>query len=207
MYRSVKFLSSYLALSIISAPAYSIQIGPEIRMGPGEVTIGGAGVRDGKVVAPTPDEMLDTVINSTPLAVLSDADKNNVKQAIVTTGYAAAILSDPVTSIVIISVMSKDGSKDVPVPVKEALPTGKEWAFSAKCIVQQPGGLITAFFVDDPAQLNDIANGDKIILSAAVCPEYKEKSVTAVTIKFTGRSDFPDAKEGEYKHYIVGRTT
>lgn len=202
----VEFGAVFLAVAMISAPAYPIQIGPEIRVGPDEFTIGGAGVKDGKVKAPTPDEVVDTLINSTPLAVLSDADKKNVKGAIVTTGYVSAFLSDPITSIVLITVFTKNGEKSVPVPVKTAVPSGIEWAFKSKCIVQQPDGHIMALFVDTPDKLKDIKIGDKLNLTADVCPEYQDKSVTSVTINYSGRSDYPEAPAGEIKHYIVGKT-
>lgn len=192
----------------VVTPAWPIQIGPEIRVGGGEATIGGVGVRNGKVVVPTPDQLLDSAINSTPAALLSDADKKNVKQAIITTGFIAAVASDPITGIVLITVLQGSGDKsDVPVPTVNAPPTGKTIELSAKCITQQEGGAITAMFNDDPPRLAELAPGDMMKLSAGYCPEYQKNSVTSVTVKYTGRSDFPDAKPPLYKHYIVGRAS
>jgi hypothetical protein len=194
--------------SIAATPAWPIQIGPEIRIGGGEATFGGVGVKNGKVVVPTPDQLLDTAINSTPLTLLSDADKRNVKQAIVTTGFVMAVVSDPITGIVLITVLQGNGDKtDVPVPTVNAPPTGKVVELAAKCIVQQAGGTITAMLNDDAPRLAELAAGDTLKLSAGYCPEYQKNSVTSVTVKYSGRSDFPDAKPPLYKHYIVGRTT
>lgn len=200
-------LTTTLAIAVIT-PAWPIQIGPEIRIGGGEATIGGIGVRNGKVVTPTPDQILDTAINSTPLVVLSDADKKNVKQAIVTTGFVLAVASDPVTGIVLITVLKGNGEKeDIPVPTVNAPPTGKIIELTAKCIVQQEGGTITAMLNDDPAQLTGLALGDTLKLSAGYCAEYQQKSVTSVTVKYTGRSDYPAAVPPLFRHYLVGRTT
>jgi hypothetical protein len=207
----VQVLKIVLTLTLAAAtatPALPVQIGPVIRVGPKEATIGGAGVRNGKVVAPTPDQMLDSAINSTPLALASDADKKNIKKAITTTGVVAAVVANPVTGIVLITVLQGNGDKtDVPVPTVDAPPTGKTFELTAKCIAQQEGGIITAMFNDDPPRLAELSAGDTLKMSAGYCDEYKKSSVTSVTVKYTGRSDFPDAKPPLYKHYIVGRTT
>lgn len=190
-------------------PAWALQIGPEIRIGGGEATIGGVGVKGGKVAVPNAGQVLDTIINSTPLAVLSDADKNVVKQAIVVTGVVSTIARDPITGLVILSVIQGENGerKDIPVPVNPAIPsTGKSWTFVAKCIVQQEQSLITALFVDDPVNIMTIADGDALIITAPHCPEYQQKSVTSVTMILTGRSDVPNASPGKYRHYLVGRS-
>ncbi|MBY5453930.1 hypothetical protein HFO91_30595 [Rhizobium leguminosarum] len=203
--RVIYIATLWLATILVATPALPKQWGPEIRIGPKEATVGGAGYKNGKVVTPTPDQLLDNVINSTPLAALSDADKKNVKQAIVTTGYVAAVAANP-ASLVIISVLSKDGSKrDVPIPVKDTPPTGTTWTLAASCVTQQEGDLVTAMFVADVEHLNDIKRGDLLKLTAPVCKEYKEHSVTAVTIKMTGKTDVSDAAKGEFKHYVTGR--
>lgn len=193
---------------MIASSVQSQQIGPEIRIGGGEATVGGAGIKKGGGIAvPTLDQLIDNAINSTPLTFLSDADKNNVRQAIKTTGFVSAVVSDPVTGIIIISVLSGKGEKqDIPIPTVNAPSTGTTWALNAKCLVQQAGGLITAMFSDDPEHVKDPKPGDTVMLTAAYCPEYKDKSVTNVKIKWTGHSDYPDAKPPLYKHYIVGNT-
>ncbi|OWO89551.1 hypothetical protein B5E41_30375 [Rhizobium esperanzae] len=203
--RATYILAPILA-TVLATPALPLQIGPPIRIGPGEATVGGFGYKDGKVATPTPDQLLDNVINSTPLAALSDADKKNIKQAIVTTGYVAAVAADPVASLVIISVLSKDGTqRDVPIPVKDTPPTGTTWTLAASCVTQQEGDLITAMFVADVEHLSDIKRGDLLKLTAPFCEEYKEHSVTAVTIKVTGKSDVSDAAPDEFRHYVTGR--
>jgi hypothetical protein len=129
-----------LTLVVMASPALSIQIGPEIRVGGGKACIGGACVGKGGVKLPTVDELIDNAINSSPLTLLSDADKKNVREAVKTTGFVAAVASDPVTGIVIISVLAGKGEKqDVPVPTVDAPPTGTIWSLQAKCIVQQEG--------------------------------------------------------------------
>jgi hypothetical protein len=196
------------AVFMIVSPTRSAQIGPPIRIGGGEATIGGLGVKKGGGIAvPTVDQLIDNVINSTPLTVLSDADKNNIRGAIKTTGYVAAVASDPVTGIIVISVLSGKGEKqDIPIPTVNSPPTGKTWTFNAKCLVQQAGGLITAMFNDDPEHIDDPQPGDILTLTAGYCPEYKDKSITSVKITWTGHSDYPNAQPPLYKHYIVGNT-
>lgn len=205
--RSLRVSLAVLFIAISTNQARPIQIGPEIRIGGGEATIGGLGIKNGKVVTPTPDQLLDSAINTTPLMVLSDADKKNVKQAIVTTGVIATVVSNPVLGLVVISVLNGTGQKtDVPVPVTEAPPTGTTLDFTAKCLVQQEGGLITALFTDDPPRLADLKAGDTLNLHAPFCPEYPKNSVTNVTVKFTGKSDYPTATPPQYRHYVVGRS-
>ena len=194
-----------LLLLTISGATQAQQIGPEIRIGPGEATIGGVGVRNGGIVVPTLDQAIDTAINTSPLVVLSDADKKNVHQAIKTVGFVSAVLHDPVTGLIIISVLNGKGEKqNIPVPINDATPTGNTWPLAAKCIVQQEGGLITAMFADDPAHITEATYGDTLKLTANYCAEYKEKSATAVSMKMTGRSDFPNAAPPLYRHYLVG---
>ncbi|SIO49736.1 hypothetical protein SAMN05443247_06533 [Bradyrhizobium erythrophlei] len=202
-------LISLLAWISLMAPALAQQIGPEIRVGPGEVSVGGAGIKDGKVVTPTPDQILKTVIDSNPATMfLSDADKQNVKSAIITTGYVSALVSDPVAGLVLISVLSKNGEKrDVPIPTVAAPPTGKTWVLTAKCIVQQTGNLITALFDNDPDHIAEVGFGDTMNVTAAVCPEYKQRSVTSVRMKVTGKNHVEDAKPPMYRHYFVGSPT
>lgn len=196
------------ALMLLANSAFSIQIGPEIRIGAGEATIGGLGVKPGgKLAVPNVDQVLDNYINSTPLTLLSDADKANIKGAAKAVGFVSAVVSDPVTGLVIISILSGDGKQnDIPIPTVETPPTGKSWTFTAKCLVQQEGGLVTAFFDQTPAGLDQIKHGDILDLTANHCPEYREKSVTAVKVKMSGRTDPPGAQPPAYLHYIVGRT-
>src|SRR5262249_13727927 len=124
-------LAALLFGIIFAIPASAIQIGPEIRVGPREFTVGGAGFKDGKPVPPTLDQLIDNYINSTPLVVLSDADKKNVREAAKTTGYVAAVVSNPVTGLVLISVLQPDGTKqDIPVPVINQPPSKKTWSFT-----------------------------------------------------------------------------
>jgi hypothetical protein len=199
---------SLIALSAMYSPALPVQIGPEIRIGGGNATIGGLGYQNGHVAVPTVDQMIDNAINSSPLTLLSGPDKANIKSAVKTTGFIAAVASDPVTSIVVLSILGGNGQKnDVPIPVVNKPPTGKTWALTAKCVVQQDGGLITAMFNDDPEHIADIAYGDTLNLTAGYCAEYMKHSVTAASIKFTGRSDFPNAVPPVYKHYLVGKTS
>ena len=196
------------ALMVIGS-GLSRQIGPEIRIGGGEATVGGVGVKKGgKLAVPSVDQVLDTVINTNPAtALLSDADKENVKQAIKTAGFVAAVANDPITGIIIISVLSGKGEqKDLPVPQVDAPPTGKTWNLAAACIVQQEGGIITAMFNDDPQPLSQLKPGDALKFTAPYCKEYKNKSITAVTVKYTGKTDQPDAQPPLYRHYVTGRT-
>lgn len=182
------------------------QIGPRIKVGGGSVSIGGLTVGKDGVELPTIDQLIDDSINSTPLTLLSDADKNNIRDAVKTTGVVAAIVNDPITGIVVAQIIYGDGEKeDIPIPTVNAPPTGNSWSFSATCIVQQEGELITAMFNDDPTDLDKISDGDTLNLTASYCAEYGSKSVTSVKIKMTGRSDFPDVKPPRYRHYIVGQ--
>lgn len=192
----------------IASSAQSAQFGPEIRIGGGEATIGGGGVKKGGSIAvPSVDQLIDTAINSTPLTLLSDPDKKNVREAIKTTGFVSAVVSDPVTGIILVSVLSGKGEEQkVLIPTVNAPPTGKTWTFNAKCLVQQGGGLITAMFNDDPEHIKDPKRGDTLVLTAGYCVEYKEKSVTNVKIKLTGQHDDPDAQPPLYKHYVAGNT-
>ena len=76
-------------------------------------------------------------------------------------------------------------------------------SFTATCITQQHGNLITAVFNDDPGQISNVDYGDRLDLTAAACPQHKA-SVTAVSIKVTGKVHMHDAKPPIYRHYIVG---
>lgn len=185
----------------------SVQVGPAFRIGPDEATVGGVGVKNGQLAVPTVDQMINTAIDSTAPG-LSDADKNNVRNAIKTTGYVTAVASDPVLAFVVISLVGKDGkTKDVVVPTNNAASTGKSWTFTATCIVQQEKGLITALFNDDPQGLDQVGDGDTVNLTAPYCEAYKEKSVTAVAMRKTGLTNTPDATPPLFRHYLVGRTT
>jgi hypothetical protein len=194
------------ALLLLTYPASSYQIGPRIVVGGGKACVGDACVSKHGVTLPTLDQLIDNAINGSPLQLLSDADKKNVREAIKTTGFVSAIAADPVTGIVILTVLSPKGEKtDVPVPTVDAPPTGKTWSFKARCLVQQEGGLVTAMFNDDPEHMMEIKLGDTLILTAGYCVEYKQKSVTAVTIKFSGRTDYADSQPPIYRHYLVGK--
>jgi hypothetical protein len=60
-------------------------------------------------------------------------------------------------------------------------------------------------FDDDPLGVMQVAYGDTMNLTADFCPEYKEKSITAVKIIETGMHHEPDAKPPMYKHYFIGK--
>ena len=205
--RTFNFLTGVALIVLSSTPIHAIQIGPEIRIGGGEFTIGGVGVKDGKAAVPTATQLLDTAINSTPLTLLSDADKQNVKQAIVTTGVIAAVASDPIAGLIIVSILAGDNGKrqDIAIPVSDASPTGKTWTLAASCIVQQTGGVITAFFLTNLPELSTIADGDTVQLTAPFCPEYKQLSVTVIRIKKTGLTNIPGAADGKIHNVLVGR--
>lgn len=186
---------------------HNVQIGPEIRIGSGEATVGGAGIKDGKVAVPTIDQVIDSAIaSSLPLMLLSDKDKAAAREAIKAGGLVLGVAADPILGMFIISVLNSKGEpQDKMVRTVNAPPTGKSWTFQAKCIVQQGGGLFTAMFNTDPPDIMTAAYGDTINLKAGVCAEYQDKSVTAVTMKLTGRLDEPAAKPPEYLHYLMGR--
>lgn len=194
------FLMAVLAVN----PASAWQIGPRIVIGDGNACIGGACIGKDGVKLPTVDDLIDSAINSGPLTLLSDADKDNIREAIKTTGVVSTIVSNPVTGIVIAHIIYGDGKQqDIPIPTQNIPPTGKNWSLLATCIVQQKD-IITAMFNNDPTNIDKVADGDTINLTAPFCKEYTENSVTSVRIKMTGRSDYPDVSPPRYRHYIVG---
>ena len=201
-------IAGAIAIAVISTASVSArQIGPRIKIGGGNVCVAGVGVCNGKLsLLPSADEAIDTLINSTPFAFASDADKKNIHTAVKTTGYISTIIHDPVTGLVIITVLEANGRKrDVVVATRDAPPTGATWTFSAKCIVMQEGKKITAMFDTSPPHLNkqEIHGGDTIVLTAPFCEDYQKASVTSARVKFTGLTptgDLPPA----YTNFLVG---
>lgn len=197
---------TFIFLSVGSSSS-AFQIGPELRFDGKNLSIGGVSVGSDGIELPSVDDLIDSTISSTPLTLLSDSDKGNIKEALKTTAVLTAVVSDPITGMVIATIISADGTKqDIPVPTVDAPPTGETWSFTSACIVQSEGNFITAMFRDEPADISSPAFGDTLNLAAPYCPEYGNKSVTSVVIKFTGRSDFPDAQPPVFRHYLVGNT-
>jgi len=165
----------------------------------------------GNVTFKSPIEILDDSLNQVPgYALLSDPDKKNFQQAVVTTGVIAAVVSDPVVGTVVVKILSGPEAKEetVAVSVSNPAPSGKVWNINAACIAQQEGKLITAYFNLEPLpDVGNISDGDTVNLTAPTCPLFKEKSVTSVTIHKTGGNPLANRKPPQYTYVLIGNAS
>nr|WP_291851216.1 hypothetical protein [Bradyrhizobium sp.] len=208
-----------IAATISTVPAYAQSVVDQVvRSSPVQIGPPGGGLRvgpidvdgRGRVRVRSPAEVLDDELNRVPgYALLSDADKRNVKSAVVTTGVVAGITTDPAATMLFIKILSGQDGKEKTASVKinpNTTPTGKAWNISATCIVQQEAKLITAYFnTDTVPDADKIADGDTVNLTAPICPLFKDKSVTSVTINKNGFDPIRGGKPPEFTYVMAGK--
>src|SRR5262249_44852953 len=136
-------------------------------------------IKDGNIKVKKLNQVLEDHLNASPFyAGLSDADKKNVRDAIMTTGVVHKVIEDPVSGFSFAKYLLGKEAEEQSVPVKvddNAPATGKTWQLTAACIVQQEKDLITAFFDTEapPANWDSIKPGHAVELKAPYCKAYK----------------------------------
>lgn len=178
---------------------------------------GGPPVRQNGPVFKSPGEILGNVAAGAicgPLCVaafnkMSPQDRANVTNALTTGGFVVLTASDPVLGLTIALLTAKDdsGGHNVNVPEHGGPPTGKSWSLSVDCIVQRNNGDVVAFSIKDYEHHGEISRGDKVTLSAPICPQYNgenSKSVTRINVLIKGLSTDDAAKAGDIKYYLSG---
>jgi hypothetical protein len=208
--------SSLSSLAMVSqACAFSFEIpGTNTSVHVGE---GGPPVRQHGPVFKSPGEILGDAAAGAVCGALcvaafnkmSPQDRANVTSALTTGGLVVLTASDPLLGITLALLTSKDdaGGHNVNIQEKDSPPTGKSWTVSVDCIVQRKNGDIVAFSKAEYQHHGEILRGDKVSLTAPMCPQYDgdtSKSVTSISIQIRGLSTDDLAKPGDTKYYLSG---